>query len=297
MDACARQAKTGKHIVVGVDFSAPSIDVARWTAQHIADAVDLVLAHAIPVHEPPSFLRGLLPSTEPAIENARRGAEQRLRALAASLGVRVWPEIHVGRPDEVLLDVTKRYAAELLVIGPHGDRPGLGQFLGSTAERMAREAPSSVLLARALRADGLRTVLVALEESAINDRVLHWVERLARSSKAEVRALHVVNPVSAGGPLLSADAGERHDAEARVRDRSEQWLREELAKHGARAHATEITFGDARFEILAAADRHAADLVVVGRSAPRSGRSKDLGGTAAFIMRNGRGSVLLVAAS
>ena len=284
------------HIVVGMDFSALAIAAARWTARHIADGDELVLAHAICIPEPPAFLKGLHPPIEPLVEDARRGAEVRLREVISALGGgRVWPEIRVGRPDEVLKEVTSQYRAGLVVVGPHGDRPGIGKLLGGTAERMAREAPASVLLARALREDGPQTVLVALEESPVNAHVLDWVKRLQRKSGAAVVALHVVNPLIGGAVLRGAGSSERRRAEEQLRQRAEEWLQQELASHELEGATTEVAFGDAGFEILSAAERVGADVVVLGRSAPGRGRSTGIGGTAAFIMRNGTGSVLLVA--
>lgn len=291
-------AKSSGHIVVGVDFSAPSTAAARWTARHVVEQEDLVLAHAICIPEPPGFLKGLYPPVEPLIEDARRGAEARLRELGESLGVpRVSQEVHVGRPDEVLAEVTKRFGAELLVIGPHGDRPGIGKLLGGTAERLARVSPASVLLARGLPAGAPRVVLVALEESVVNDALLAWTVRFARRSGATVVAMHVVNPLLAGAAQIGAAGSERRRVEEQLRHQAEEWLSARLAGTALEQVATEVAFGYPGFEIMSAADRLSADLIVVGRSAPGRGRSRDIGGTASFILRNGSGSVLLVAPS
>ena len=296
MEQSERSEPAAGYIVVGMDFSTPSVAAARWTARHMLDGEELVLAHAICIPEPPAFLKGLQPPTEPLVEDARRGAEVRMRELVTTLGVaRAWPEIRLGRPDEVLLDVAAHYRADLLVVGPHGDRPGLGKLLGGTAERMAREAPTSVLLARGVNGSGLQTILVALEESPVTAQVLDRVKRLQRRTGASVVALHVVNPLTGGAVMRGAASTERIRVEAQVRQRAEDWMRQQLAGHGLEAAAVDVTFGDAGFEILSASDRVGADIVVLGRSAPGRGRSVGIGGTAAFIMRNGRGSVLLVA--
>lgn len=296
MEQSERSEPAAGYIVVGMDFSTPSVAAARWTARHMLDGEELVLAHAICIPEPPAFLKGLQPPTEPLVEDARRGAEVRMRELVTTLGVaRAWPEIRLGRPDEVLLDVAAHYRADLLVVGPHGDRPGLGKLLGGTAERMAREAPTSVLLARGVNGSGLQTILVALEESPVTAQVLDRVKRLQRRTGASVVALHVVNPLTGGAVMRGAASTERIRVEAQVRQRAEDWMRQQLAGHGLEAAAVDVTFGDAGFEILSASDRVGADIVVLGRNAPGRGRSVGIGGTAAFIMRNGRGSVLLVA--
>ena len=287
--------KTAGHIVVGMDFSAPSVAAARWTAKYLARGEDLVLAHAICIPEPPRFLKSLYSPVEPLIDAARRGADVRIRELGASLGVqRVWPEIHVGRPDEVLVEVAARYKAELLVVGPHGDRAGIGTLLGGTAERVAREATASVLIARGMLEAVPRKVLVAVQESTLDESLLQWATRFAHQWQATVVAMHVVNPLLAGLTQAGATSSERR-VEEQLRRQSEEWLRSRLAAAGLPKVEAEVGFGYPGFEILSAADRVGADLIIVGRRAPGRGRERDIGGTAAFIAQNGSQSVLLVA--
>src|SRR5688500_7912511 len=108
---------TSRYIVVGIDFSESSIAAARWVGAHLTDGEDLILAHAICIPEPPRFLRGLHAPLEPLLEDARRGAELRLRELSSSLGAaRIWNEIRVGRPDEVVMEIAQEYRADLVVI-------------------------------------------------------------------------------------------------------------------------------------------------------------------------------------
>src|SRR5688500_13246112 len=116
MEQSSRSEPAAGYIVVGMDFSTLSLAAARWTARHMVAGEQLVLVHAICVPEPPSFLKGLQPPIEPLVDDARRGADVRMREVVATLGgVRVFPEIRIGRPDEVLLDVAREYRAELLV--------------------------------------------------------------------------------------------------------------------------------------------------------------------------------------
>jgi nucleotide-binding universal stress UspA family protein len=101
-------------------------------------------------------------------------------------------EVRVGRrPEEELCRLAEELQAELLVIGPHGERPGIWRLLGSTAERAVRAAPASVLLARGLPADGVKTIAVALDEAEITSSVAEWAALLARRFAARVVALHV----------------------------------------------------------------------------------------------------------
>ena len=286
---------TTRYIVVGVDFSDPSVAAARWVAAHLIDGEDLILAHAICIPEPPRFLRGLLPPVNPLLEDARRGAELRLRELSPSLGAtRIWPEIRLGRPDEVLTEIALEYRAELVVVGPHGDRPGMWKLLGGTAERATSHARWPVLLARGLPSGPAKTLLVALDESDVTASVIQWAGRVARRSGSNVIVMHVVNPLLAGAVTIAAGTVERRRAEEQIRQGSERWLREQIAGTDLEGAATEIAFGDPGFEILGAIKRFKADLLILGRNSPGRGRAMWLGGTATFVLRNGDGPVLVV---
>ena len=46
-----------QRIIVGIDFSAPSIAAAKWVARYFTGA-QVRLVHAVFVPQPPRFLRG-----------------------------------------------------------------------------------------------------------------------------------------------------------------------------------------------------------------------------------------------
>jgi universal stress protein A len=285
-----------RHIVVGIDFSEPSLAAARWTAHYLADDAALVLAHAVCVPEPPRFLRGLYAPTQPLIDAAKRGAQSRLEELISSLEAsEVRPEVRVGRrPYEELARLAEELQADLLVIGSHGDRPGIWRLLGSTAEHTVRRAPTSVLLARCLPADGLRTILVALDELEVTPFVIEWASLLARRFGAKVLAVHVVHRFLHGPTLIAASPSERHRAEEQLRRQAEQWLREQLPLAGAEGGRVEAAFGDTGLEILSAVERYGADLLIIGRHGARRASGGFLGSVAEFLLRNGSGPVLAV---
>jgi universal stress protein E len=289
---------TRRHIIVGVDFSDPSIAAAHWAARFLCEDAVLVLAHAVCVPEPPKFLQGFYPPTASLIDDARHGAEARLAQLAVELGVPdLRCEVRVARrPHEALISLVQELHADLLVLGPHGERRGIWRLLGSTAERAARQAPSSVLLARGLPADGVRTIVVALDESDVTASVVEWTRVLARRFGAKVIAVHVVHRFLHGPTLVAASASERQRAEDQLRRQTEDWLREQMPSAGDQPTALEPAFGDTGLEILSAVERHKADLLIIGRHGARRASGGFLGSVAEFLLRNGSGPVLAVAA-
>lgn len=114
--------------------------------------------HLVHVVQPPSYVYGYAamggapPSPLLEVAEAREGALQSLRAVAASVEGDAALEAHVVEGDgiaEGLCDVAKKLGADLIVMGTHG-RTGLAHaFLGSVAERTLRRAPCPVLSVRA----------------------------------------------------------------------------------------------------------------------------------------------------
>lgn len=283
-------------IVVGVDFCEPSTAAARWAARHLAGSAPLVLLHAVYAPEPPGFLRGLYPRPDELIEDARRGAEIRVRELAASLGAgHVQTVVGVGRPDELLAQEAAQRQAALIVVGAHGGRPGIWKLLGSTAERVVRRAPTSVLLARGLTGRAPARVLIAIDESEQRHEVAAWAFRFAHDLGSEIIALHVVNPLTHGAVLIGGSASERSRAEEQLRIRSEEWLRDQLREAHLDEARTHVSFGDAGFEVMSAIERFHADLVVVGRHGSGGTSGAFMGSVPEFLLRNGTGPVLTVA--
>ena len=81
------------------------------------------------------------------MDNARKRLEQ-LRTTLVQQGIRAEVELRMGKPYLEIADVAKKKKAGLVVLATHG-HTGLKHFyLGSTAEKLIRHAPCSVLVVR-----------------------------------------------------------------------------------------------------------------------------------------------------
>jgi nucleotide-binding universal stress UspA family protein len=100
----------------------------------------------------------------------------------------------VGFADEVITQYLAEMPADLLIIGAFGDR-GTSRFLiGTTAQRLVHNAPSSVLVVKGQR-PAFSKILAC---TAIGDEVVVDVAgRLAKALGAEMQLLHVVPPTAA----------------------------------------------------------------------------------------------------
>ncbi|MBV9880680.1 MAG: universal stress protein [Gemmatirosa sp.] len=296
-------------IVIGTDFSGPSLEATEWAVKRLAPGAAFVLVHVVSMAEPPSFLRGRLPSIETMRDDARIGATHRLAELRRSLGTpRVETEVRVGRTDEELHAVAEARRADLIVVGRHGERPGIWRRLGSTAENLARAGRTPVLLATGLHDQAPRRVLAALDDSPATASVAAWARSVAVRHDAAVVAMHVVNtsvptyllaavgaaPGALGVPPAAGDAEHEVERAMWVRD-TDQWLERIVGRGLPPGRVTsETAFGAPAAEILAAAERHQADVVVMGTRGAGAVRRVLLGSVACEVLRNARCAVLVV---
>jgi nucleotide-binding universal stress UspA family protein len=144
----ARTSPTTKRVVIGTDFSDPSLPALRAAVDAAARmGGELVLVHAIEIN-PISIYGVMLPMFTSTSSDLHDVAEHRLGEVLEKLGVHATTQVYVGPPAPALIQAAKTYEAELLVVGTHG-RTGLTRFLlGSVAEAVIQHAPCSVLVAR-----------------------------------------------------------------------------------------------------------------------------------------------------
>lgn len=134
-----------KTIVVATDLgesSAAALEYARKLAT--AYGARIVLAHGIDpmnfaaVSEVPGQVRRTLP------EEARAELDQ-MAAELVSEGIHSHSEVLQGEVTQMLLDVIRRYKADLIVIGTKG-RSGAGPVaVGTLAEELVRRSPCPVM--------------------------------------------------------------------------------------------------------------------------------------------------------
>jgi nucleotide-binding universal stress UspA family protein len=148
-----------KKIGCAVDFADPArVALEEAVEQARRTGAELVLVH---VHvPPPTNVADVIIS--PA-EITRMAADETERTLAGwradaerLLGRAVSATVLIGDPAGEVVRWAHDHGPDLLVLGTHG-RTGIRRFiLGSVAERVLREAPCPVLVARARKPDEAR---------------------------------------------------------------------------------------------------------------------------------------------
>ncbi len=141
-------------ILAPTDFSEPG-DLAVTRAARMAARAggELHLVHVIAARigyaEMPEMM---LPPMEDLVEEMRASARERLETMANKLENAPAAAIHVeesfGRPADAIVALARQIDADLIVMGSHGHTGLLHALLGSTAERVVREAPCDVLVVK-----------------------------------------------------------------------------------------------------------------------------------------------------
>jgi nucleotide-binding universal stress UspA family protein len=145
-----------RRIVAPVDFtdcSRHSLEVAAEQARR--ESAELIILHAfvlpvadtalVPAHLPPE-----------AIETYEQQRREHLEELVAEVDLQDvdWrTQLEIGKPYRTIADTVEDSGANLVVMGTHGRRGFERLFLGSTAAKVLRNMPTSVMTVRTLDDD------------------------------------------------------------------------------------------------------------------------------------------------
>jgi len=147
-------------LLVGTDFSAPSIAALRYAvrlAKAVVGGATIHVAHAfeVPVLGVPDGTLGITPSIAARIvEDAERSMQMLVKNHnAEKTGIELTTSIEAGDPREQLLTVAEREGIDIIVVGTHG-RQGIARALiGSIAEGIIRRSTRPVLTVHASLGD------------------------------------------------------------------------------------------------------------------------------------------------
>jgi nucleotide-binding universal stress UspA family protein len=257
------------------------------------------------LHYHPELWKQFVGERKKVFAQAQRFLE-RMEALVRPGNVRLDGMVKWGLPLTGIIDVLKKQPADLVVVGSRG-LSGVRRFLlGSVSEGVLNSAPCSVLISRGPRkrgaqpsAKGLR-ILLAVDESDHALAAARWVRAL-RLSAAEVTILHVIEPPGDGtAQLLTLTAPKfREAAQAMIRVTKERGrqvverMRKVVAYRGLTVHPA-LVEGHPAEEIIRAAQRTHADLVILGSRGVTGLKGAFLGSVSRKVARHAPCSVLVV---
>lgn len=294
---------TIQRMLVGIDFSDVAVAAAKWASQHVAPDAEITLVHVIELPDRPRFVHDKLPPAETIEGVAREYAETRLREIATFLTPEnVRREVRVGKPAEVIAELARETHADLVVVGPHDDRPRPSRFLGTVAERIVRTSPVPVLVAGNPGAGAPHNLLVPIDDAEITPTLLEWTRDLATRFDADVTLLHVMsNAVYSHVASMSyATASSESEAHKEIQQELAQagvrWL-EELGRTGIERDrvTAAVTYGKPGDATIEMANAMLADLIILGRRGSGLVAPALLGSTVGTVLHGARCPVLVVA--
>jgi nucleotide-binding universal stress UspA family protein len=265
-----------KHLLVPLDgshLSEAALPAAAYLAERLKARVTLV--HVIERHAPPE-IHGERHLRNPQEAQAYL-AEVRARAFPPDLDVKA--HVHTAEVGDVaagIVDHIAELAPDLIVMCTHG-RGGLRGFLfGSIAQQVIGRGMMPVLMIQpeigevAARPFAGGHVLAPLDEAARHEAALAVAAEIARACLA---ALHLLVVVPTAATLRGEQAGTGRllpGATAMLLDMAQEnaatYLNQRLAalREAGLTATGEVRRGDPAAEIVQAAERLAADLVVLG---------------------------------
>ncbi len=294
-----------ERILVPLDFSPASmeaLDYAVSLAKQFHAAVHLV--HVYPPDEASSVPGAghlLLQSAE-AIERLN----EELTGIHRKHVPTFRPEncyIRRGKPYEEIVRLAREIDADLIALSTRGHSGLKHLLLGSTAERVVRNAPCRVLVVRkrkkksktASESLAIRTILVPVDFSTCSLAGTEYAAFLARKLHATLRLFHVTYPyvdyviVDRAGARLAALAEAVQEAARQEMDALKQmdFLRGVPVQ-------TEIRAGHATEEICKGAGQPDIDLIVTSTHGRTGLKHALIGSVAEHVVRYAERPVLVV---
>jgi nucleotide-binding universal stress UspA family protein len=287
-------------VLAAVDFGDPSLEALRQ-ARALAHAVggSLSLCHVLPAPSPLAGVLGDLSQAEAAAltgeeEDAKKALTEHARE---KLGIEASDVLVVrGDAHQEIVRAAENRQASYVVLGTHG-RTGITRLvLGSVAERVARLAPCSVLVARPVTNAG-----VVVAASDLSEPSLPAIKEGAAAAKRSGARLVVVSvlewgaamPVPAVGMFGALPAIPPPDVQQQVRAALRTATEQAMANAGAEGEVS-IVDGAAAAGIVEVADEMGAELVVVGTKGRTGVARLALGSVAEEVIRTAKASVLVV---
>jgi len=138
-----------RKILVGFDGSRGAQEALRHAiAVAQAFGAELWALSVIEIPQLATATVGEVDEQRRLIEQEFKTLQERAQQLAREAGVTVQTITRVGHPAQLLVQEAQRGGFDLLVIGHSGHSGIWGVFLGTTADKVVRHAPCTVLVTR-----------------------------------------------------------------------------------------------------------------------------------------------------
>lgn len=284
-----------KNILVAVDFSdcskaalAQAVRIAGWNGAKL---------HAIHVIEPlvvSNVAWSMHATDSDATDLVYRQAHARLAAWIQEAGGQAEISVVVGVPIHEVLVQVRAVSADLLIAGARGSTAPI-QGAGTLASKLARKAPTKVLLVSEGGAVPFRRIVACVDFSPASGLAVEQATRVAGREGSEIHCLHVFYPPWRRLHYRAPTPEASPDFQKQYTDALQGRLEEFVDQHeGFDLRCVLFPWSSYAQGIAQYAKEVKADLVILGRRGHTTLRYIVMGSTAERLLRELPCSVLTV---
>lgn len=256
-----------EHILFPVDFSARS----QATAPMVMAMAERFRARVTLFSAAPPLWQAVLGDPGGAVvvdlEKIQRDLEARLAGTFAEVFAGIGAErvVEVGDPARAIVDFAHAHAVDLIMMPTHGYGPFRELLLGSVTAKVLHDARCPVWTsAHTTEPDAAahvpgRTILCAVDGSPEGAALIVWARQYADATGGSLRVVHALTGV-AGLPETYASP----EFDLALRAQAQETIGGQIAQSGVDAPLC-ISVGEVPAVVRDEAERHNADLVVIGR--------------------------------
>lgn len=299
-----------KNIMVAVDFSKSAPTTVNKALQLAKPGISrITLTHCVPdiariIASTPRFIAGmpqlamLYGDIDQTQQNFKQDAATEMSQVIAGMPAtehKISTSVLVGEADVALSQAVRKEGYDLVVCGTRGTVTWEKFLVGSTAKRLVRDCPTSVLVVNDEHRHRPKVVMAAVDFSSVSLKALATLSAVAAHWGAELHVLHVVESLE-----ISADAVKRNPQAERLRNEINDETAERILKLVKRTDGdvgkvrVHVSWGTPWREVTKSAERIGADFVGLG-TVGRSGlKGLLIGNTAEKVLSVFRGSILTV---
>jgi nucleotide-binding universal stress UspA family protein len=283
--------------LLAVDGSDQSLDAIR-AFEALSPGESLVVLHVVnvPGIPYPAMGAGVAKDLSMAVEKAMREEGERVIDQAVSLlplhPGSVAKRLENGAPAEVILTMAQDEGTDLVVLGARGMGRIREQVFGSVSHRVMTHAPCSTLIVKK-PFRRIQQVLIPVESQEDGEAVVRFLNKNPFREPVSATVLHVIpfsEPVWPVGAMISPEFRKEMIGYG---EKFTNGISAELNQMGHQAKGV-VVVGAPSHSILEAADKHAADVIMM-RTHSRSGVSRFLLGSVSHsVVHHTESSILFV---
>jgi nucleotide-binding universal stress UspA family protein len=286
-------------LLVPVDLT-PSSDRAlgRLSLLPLADDARVTLLHVVPGSLSPSEKRHAERDAQKALADEVRHLRKQIHKK-----IHIEPLVTVGAAAKEIAARATAVQADLIVMGRGGRRALRDAFLGSTAERVIRQALRPVLVVRLPARAPYNRPALALDLDRAAHEVVHLMLRVLPPPRPRVDVIHAFYAPYHGLVYASVPAEDAEESKAKLRSNATHELRKLLAAALAKVDVqpedgpfwkTHVLYGSPRLVVDKAVKKAESDLLVLGTHGYSGAAYVLLGTVAGDLLRAAKCDVLVV---